>query len=63
MRTGLSLFFLLAGAAAAATFGTVVPVTGDPGDIALDEARGRVYILNTTQERVDIYSIAQKRKV
>jgi uncharacterized protein (TIGR03437 family) len=45
----------------AATFGTVVTVTGDPGDLVLDEARSRLYILNTTAERVDIYSTSQRR--
>jgi DNA-binding beta-propeller fold protein YncE len=45
----------------AATFGTVVSVTGGLTDIVLDESRNRLYFVDTTQNRVDIYSIAQKK--
>jgi uncharacterized protein (TIGR03437 family) len=40
----------------AAAFGTVVPLTGHASDIALDEARGRLYIANFTANRIDVLS-------
>jgi len=61
MRVFFTLLMLAASQLGAATFGTVVTVTGDTGDIVLDEARSRLYILNTTAERVDIYSTSQRR--
>src|SRR5512139_2054746 len=63
MRHGVSLailcLFQIAGDAA--TFGTAVPVTGGATDLVLDEARGRLYVVNTTQNRLDVYSTSQKR--
>jgi uncharacterized protein (TIGR03437 family) len=44
-----------------ATFGTVVPVIGGASDLVLDEARGRLYLLNTNQNRIEVYSIQQRR--
>jgi uncharacterized protein (TIGR03437 family) len=41
---------------AAATFGTVVPITGHAADLALDEARGKLYIANFTANRIDVLS-------
>ena len=49
---------LMAGAALAGTFGTVVPIGGEAADIALDEARGVLYIANFTANRIDIMSLA-----
>lgn len=43
---------------AAASFGTVVPITGHASDIALDEARGKLYIANFTANRIDVMSTA-----
>ena len=54
-------FLLLAQVAPAATFGTVVSVTGAPTDLVLDELRDRLYIVNATENRVDVYSPGQKR--
>src|SRR6266516_1562478 len=48
---------LLASAAAAATFGRVVPITGHAADIALDEARKVLYIANFTAGRIDVMSL------
>ncbi len=45
----------------AATLGTVVPVSGGAADIVLDEARGRLYLVNTTRNQVEIYLIASRR--
>lgn len=52
---------LLAGAAAAGTFGTVVAVGGQSADVALDESRGVLYIANLTANRIDVMSLATNR--
>ena len=44
-----------------ATFGTVVPLVGGASDLVLDEARQRLYLVNTSQNRIEIYSIPQRR--
>lgn len=53
-----------------ATFGTVVgPITqsgvnfliGGASDLVLDEGRGRLYLINTGQRRVEVYSLSQRR--
>jgi len=44
-----------------ATFGTAVPLVGGATDIVLDEARRQLYLVNSTQGRVEVYSIAQRR--
>jgi dipeptidyl aminopeptidase/acylaminoacyl peptidase len=38
-----------------ATFGDVVKLGSTPSDIVLDEARGRLYLVNQSANRVDIY--------
>src|SRR3954468_9070135 len=43
-----------------ATFGTVVPLVGGAADLVLDEGRGRLYLVNTTQSRVEVYAIARR---
>ena len=45
---------LVAESAIAATFGTVVSIGGQAADIALDEARGVLYIANFTANRIDV---------
>lgn len=63
MRYGFLLSIALAGAltgtpsAAAATFGTVVPIGGHASDIALDESRGVLYIANFTANRIEVMSL------
>ncbi|MGA2723511.1 MAG: hypothetical protein ABSG79_14005 [Bryobacteraceae bacterium] len=42
----------------AATFGTVVPITGSASDIALDQSRGLLYVANFTANRIDVMSTA-----
>lgn len=44
--------------ATAATFGTVVPIGGEAADIALDEARGVLYVANFTANRIDLMSLS-----
>ena len=48
---------------AGATFGTVYSLGGTPSDIAIDEVRGRLYLVNSSANRVDIFSIPDKRVV
>ena len=52
---------LMAAGLSAATFGTAVPVVGGATDIVLDEGRGAIYVVNSTQARVDVFTTAQRR--
>lgn len=45
-------------AAWSGTFGKVVPIGGQASDIALDEARGVLYIANFTANTIDVMSLA-----
>ena len=38
-----------------------MPVIGGASDVVIDEGRSRVYLVNTVQNRVEVYSIAQRR--
>src|ERR1700736_684243 len=49
---------LIAGSARGGTFGTVVPIGGEAADVALDEARGVLYIANFTANRIDVMSLS-----
>src|ERR1700676_177389 len=60
LRWGLGLA-LSSAISLAATFGTVVPVLGGASDLVLDEGRGRLYLVNTTQNRIEVYSLTQRR--
>jgi uncharacterized protein (TIGR03437 family) len=51
--------FLLAAQTFAATFGTVVTIIGETSDLVYDESRGRLYVVNSTQNRIEIYAPAQ----
>src|SRR3981189_3739289 len=44
-----------------ATFGTAVPLIGGASDLVLDEGRNRLYLVNTPQNRVEVYSIQRRR--
>ena len=48
----ISVFSLLASTAFAGTFGTVVPIGSHPSDLALDEARGVVYVASFTANKI-----------
>lgn len=52
---------ILAAAAWAGTFGKVVSIGGASSDLALDEARGVLYIANLTANRIDVMSLATNR--
>ncbi len=52
MRT--VIVFALAAALQAGTFGTVVVIPGQAADIALDEARGVLYVANFTAGRIEV---------
>jgi DNA-binding beta-propeller fold protein YncE len=58
------IFLVLLGTANAqtsATFGDVISLGTQPGDIVLDQPRQRVYMINTAANRVDIWDYAAKR--
>jgi uncharacterized protein (TIGR03437 family) len=57
------VFSLLASAAFGGTFGTVVVLGGQASDLALDEARGLVYVANYTANRIDVVSTSSLRRV
>jgi YVTN family beta-propeller protein len=44
-----------------ATFGTVVMIDGGVSDLVLDKSRGRLYLVNSPQNRIEIYDIARKQ--
>ena len=60
IHTGLHRLVLLAtllqslSNCVAANFGTLIPVRGTAGDIALDERRSRLYITNLAANRIDV---------
>jgi uncharacterized protein (TIGR03437 family) len=64
MRSPVLFPFLLltVSVVSAATFGTVVSRPGGAAysDIALDQARSRLYLVNPAANTIDVYSIAQK---
>jgi uncharacterized protein (TIGR03437 family) len=54
------LFFFCALCAQAATFGKVVPLLGGAADIVLDETRNQIYFTSSTENYVQVYSIAKQ---
>jgi uncharacterized protein (TIGR03437 family) len=42
----------------AAGFGRAIPISGEASDLALDEARGLLYVANFTAARIDVVSLA-----
>src|SRR5215467_14288737 len=59
LRPGIILLFLgLRGFGA--TFGTVSPDLG-VADLILDEPRGKLYLINSNLNRVDVWSTTQRR--
>lgn len=59
----IALSTSLFGQSTGATFGTVYSLGGTPSDIVMDEVRGRLYLINSSANRVDIFSIPEKRVV
>src|SRR5262245_44016321 len=55
----LIFLYLLPFTGYGATFGTVATALG-AADMVLDEARGRLYLINSNLNRVQVYSIAQR---
>jgi len=55
------LLFACGAPVLAATFGTVVAITGGASDLALDDARQRLYLVNSTRNQIEVYSIPQRR--
>jgi uncharacterized protein (TIGR03437 family) len=59
---GLLIALILNGLSlSGATFGTVVPLVGGAADLVLDEPRGRLYLVNTSRNQIEVYSIPQRR--
>ena len=56
----LASFLLCAVSVQAATFGKVVPLLGGSADIVLDEARNQLYLTSSTENYVQVYSIARQ---
>ena len=46
-----------------ATFGSIIGLGGTPSDIVLDELRGRLYLVNNSANRVDIWGIAENARI
>lgn len=60
----LGSFALLLGSMCAvygATFGTAVAISGGGSDLVLDEGRAQLYVVNQPQNRIEVYSISQRR--
>ena len=45
-----------------ATFGDVIALGGTPSDIILDEGRGKLYTVNSSANRIDIYDYVNQQK-
>ena len=63
-RLGISVTFLASALHAqttGASFGSVVNLGGTPSDIVLDEARGRIYTVNSTANRIDVLSLSERK--
>jgi uncharacterized protein (TIGR03437 family) len=51
---------LLTAEAFGATFGTVVTIVGETSDLVFDQPRNRLYVVNSTQNRIEVYNPAQR---
>jgi uncharacterized protein (TIGR03437 family) len=60
LTAAVALTLATAPHAQAATFGSVVPIGGHAADIALDEARGVLYVANFGAARIDVVSLAKR---
>ncbi len=63
LLTFFGTFALLAPALQAqtsATFGEVIALGGIPSDIVLDQSRQRLYLVNSTANRIDVFDYAGK---
>lgn len=56
----LALAISVAGSAWAGTFGKVVAIGGHASDLALDEARGVLYVANFSANRIEVMSLADR---
>src|SRR3984893_13645144 len=60
LARSFAAFLLAASPLLPATFGTVVAAGASYSDIVLDEARSRLYLVNSNTNRIDIYGIRQR---
>jgi uncharacterized protein (TIGR03437 family) len=56
-----ALALLLGAPAAAGTFGRVIPIGGQASDLAVDEARGVIYVAHFAAKRIEVVSLATGR--
>jgi len=61
VRLAAALLLIFTTSLPAATFGTVTNITGGASDIVLDEGRQRLYLVNSTRNQIEVYSIVQRR--
>jgi len=45
-----------------ATFGDVIALGGTPSDVVIDEARGKLYTVNSSANRIDVYDYSNQQK-
>lgn len=57
---GMVLGAMLVRAQVSATFGEVISLGGTPSDIVLDESRQRLYLVNASANRVDVWDYSAK---
>ena len=41
----------------------MIPLGGTPSDIVLDESRGKLYLVNSNANRVDVYDYMNRQKL
>src|SRR3990167_6737622 len=58
---GIALSLVLTGRVSAATVGTVAPILGQPRSLAYDATRKLLFIANTTENRIEVYSTDQNQ--
>jgi len=62
LLTGSLLHVLSAQTAAtSATFGKVIALGGTPSDVVIDEARGKLYTVNSSKNRIDVYDYVNEQ--
>jgi uncharacterized protein (TIGR03437 family) len=57
----IMLWFGAVSLSRAATFGSIVMIDGGVSDLVLDEARNRLYLVNSPQNRIEIYDVSKRQ--
>lgn len=61
LAAAVGSLFPLPAQTTSATFGKVISLGGTPSDIVLDESRGKLYLVNTNANRINIYDYANQQ--